>query len=146
MNTFNYTFIVNAPLTAVSAFHSDTSALKKLSPPLTFVQLHKVEPLAEGSISEFTLWFGPLPVRWRAIHSGVSERGFTDTQLAGPAAHWQHNHTFTPLNPSQTEIREHIEYDHKPGMAGLFTRFMFAPFNLRLLFRFRQWATARGVE
>lgn len=148
MNIFDYEFTVDAPLTAVSDFHRDTSALKKLALPLTFVQLHKVEPMGEGSVSEFTMWLGPLPVRWKAIHSNVSERGFTDTQATGegPAAHWQHTHTFIPLSPQKTKIQEHIEFEHKPGTAGLLTRFLFSKPNLHILFGYRQWATRRAVE
>jgi hypothetical protein len=44
-----------------------------------------MEPLAEGSISDFTLWFGPLPIRWTARHSHIDPlHGFTDTQVRGP--------------------------------------------------------------
>lgn len=148
MNVFEYEFTVDAPLTAVSAFHYDTTALKKLALPFTFVQLHKVEPMGEGSVSEFTMWLGPIPVHWRAIHSNVSERGFTDTQdpEQGPAAYWQHTHTFTPLNDQQTRVHEHIKFEHKPGAAGLLTRFLFSKPNLHVLFGYRQWATQRAVK
>jgi hypothetical protein len=80
MPTFDFTFTVNAPLADVREFHRDTSALKRLTPPPTIVQLHDVEPLGEGSVSRFTLWVGPLPLRWTAVHRDVSERGFTDVQ------------------------------------------------------------------
>ena len=64
MPTFNYSFEVDAPLTAVSEFHHDTRALKKLSPPPIFAQIHDYEPLGEGSMADFTLWFGPFPIHW----------------------------------------------------------------------------------
>ena len=83
MPVFDYKFTVQASLQAVRDFHGDTSALKRLTPPPTIVQLHDIEPLAEGSISKFTLWFGPLPLRWVAIR--VSDFGFTDIQSEGPA-------------------------------------------------------------
>jgi len=44
MPVFDYTFTVNAPLSAVSAFHCDTSALRQLNPPFVIVQLHRVGP------------------------------------------------------------------------------------------------------
>jgi ligand-binding SRPBCC domain-containing protein len=109
------------------------------------VRIHSVEPLAEGSVSRFTLWVGPLPLRWKAVHRNVSDRGFTDVQAEGPARRWEHTHTFVPLGPDLTEIREHIEYEHKPGLWGLVTRILFSWPNLRFMFAYRCWATRRGL-
>ena len=96
MPVFDFRFNVDASLESVREFHRDTSALKRLTPPPTIVQLHKVEPLGEGSVSEFTLWVGPMPLRWKAVHRDVSETGFTDIQVSGPARAWEHTHRFTP--------------------------------------------------
>lgn len=141
MHVFDYKFTVNAPLTAVADFHHDTRILKKLSPPPIFVQIHRFEPLGEGSEAEFTLWFGPLPLRWLAIHSNVSRHGFTDTQARGPLEHWQHTHRFTAVSPHQTEVQEHIEYRHKPGLGGLLTRLLFNKPGLWGLFTARKLLT-----
>lgn len=141
MPTFDYSFTVNAPLAAVQAFHGDTSALKRLTPPPTIVQLHSIEPLAEGSVSKFTLWVGPLPLHWTAVHRNVSPRGFTDVQASGPAARWEHTHTFTPLDTATTRIDEHIEFEHKPGFWGVVTRLLFSRPNLLLMFTYRKLAT-----
>jgi ligand-binding SRPBCC domain-containing protein len=84
MPVFDYKFTVHASLQELSDFHRDTSALKKLTPPPTIVQLHESEPMEEGSVSRFTLWVGPLPLRWKAVHRGVSERGFTDVDVHIP--------------------------------------------------------------
>ena len=104
MPAFSYYFTVRAPLQAVCDFHHDTSALKKLTPPPTIVQLIDIEPLCEGSVSKFTLWVGPLPLRWTAVHRNVSLHGFTDIQIAGPAKKWEHTHTFISLSQKMTEI------------------------------------------
>lgn len=141
MPVFDFRFTVAAPLEAVRDFHRDTRALKRLTPPPVFVKLHRVEPLAEGSVSEFTLWVGPLPLRWTAVHRGVSDRGFTDVQAAGPAAAWAHTHSFVPLADGRTEIREHIEFEHKRGLAGLVTRVLFAKPNLLGMFCYRSLVT-----
>ncbi len=141
MPIFNYRFRVSASLEAVRAFHGDTRALKRLTPPPTFVQIHSIEPLAEGSVSTFTLWVGPLPLRWKAIHRNVSETGFTDIQAEGPAAKWEHTHSFIPVSDKQTDISEHIEYEHRPGWAGLLTRLLFAKPNLYIMFTYRMLAT-----
>lgn len=57
--SFDFTITIRASLAAVADFHHDARALKRLTPPPIFVQLHRVEPLAEGSIVDFTLWFDP---------------------------------------------------------------------------------------
>lgn len=146
MPTFDYRFTVEAPLEAVCEFHRDTGALKRLTPPPAFVQLHEVQPLAEGSVSRFTIWAGPLPLRWTAVHRDVSKHGFTDVQTAGPARRWEHTHTFRALSGEQTEIREHIEYEHHPGLRGMLTRVLFSPLNLRAMFAYRRMVTRRELH
>lgn len=146
MPTFDKSFIVKGPLNAVAAFHDDTRALKKLNPPGILVQLHRVDPLGEGSVSEFTLWMGPLPIRWRAVHSHVSEHGFTDTQESGPLAYWKHTHSFDAVNAHTTRVNERIEYEYKSGLKGLFSRLLFGKPGLTFLFAWRAWATRRAVE
>jgi ligand-binding SRPBCC domain-containing protein len=144
--SFEHSFTVRAPAAAVSAFHHDTRALRRLTPPPIFVQLRHVEPLAEGSVSRFTLWFGPLPVPWTAVHSGVSERGFTDTLANGLLKRWVHTHRFTPQGPRATRVTEQIEYEHRSGWRGLLSHLLFAPPGLRFLFGYRSWVTRRALE
>ena len=146
MPVFDYRFTVHASLEAVREFHRDTSALKRLTPPPTFVRIHDVDPMAEGSISRFTLWVGPLPLRWKAVHRDVSERGFTDVQAEGPLSKWEHTHTFAPLSNEVTEIREHIEYEHKKSFSSVVTRILFARMNLYMLFTYRKLVTRRYLR
>lgn len=145
MPTFDYAFTVNAPVTAVADFHHDTSVLKKLTPPPIFAQIHHYEPLAEGSVAEFTLWFGPIPVRWRAIHHAVDRFGFTDVQQTGPLKAWAHTHRFEAIDDQHSRVVEHIEYEHDTGWRGLFSRLLFAKPGLYLLFTARKWLTRRQV-
>lgn len=146
MPTFDYEFTVRAPQTAVSHFHHDTQALKTLTPPPIFAQIHHADPLADGAIAKFTLWFGPLPVHWTAVHSNVSENGFTDTQISGPLQSWQHTHTFTAVSPAATHIHEHIDYSHHDGRRGLLSHVLFAKPGLYLLFTARQFITRWHLE
>ena len=141
MPVFDFEFSVDAPITDVRDFHRDTRALKILTPPPTIVQLHEVEPMAEGSVSRFTLWVGPLPLKWKAVHKGVSDSGFTDVQEEGPARKWEHTHTFSAVSSERTIIHEHIEYEHKSGAWGVVTRILFARPNLYVMFTYRKIAT-----
>jgi ligand-binding SRPBCC domain-containing protein len=147
MPTFEYAFIVKAPLARVAEFHRDARALQRLSPPPLFVQLHRIEPQAEGAVADFTLWMGPLPIRWVAVHSNVSVlNGFTDTQQRGPLRYWRHTHRFVAVDDSHTRVMEHIVFEYYPGRAGLLARLLFSRSALRFLFWYRSWVTRRALE
>ncbi len=145
MATFDYSFEVAAPVEAVSGFHKDTSVLKKLTPPPIIAQIHNFEPLGEGSKADFTLWFGPVPVRWQAVHSDVTLNGFTDTQLKGPLKQWQHQHRFSAIDEETTVVTEHIEYEHDSGLRGLWSRLLFSKVGLYMLFTARKIITRRSL-
>lgn len=145
MRRFSHRFLVQAPLARVTTFHRNTKALKLLTPPPIVVTFHRIEPLSEGSVSEFTLWIGPLPVRWRALHTDVhGERGFTDTQATGPFAYWRHHHTFVAIDAKTTEISDAVEARPGRGFWGLVSRLMWL--SLPWLFAYRAWSTRRAVE
>lgn len=142
---FKHAFSVEAPIAVVADFHGDTSALKKLTPFPIFAQIHRYEPLAEGSLADFTLWFGPVPVRWQAIHSYVGPDGFVDTQVTGPLKSWRHSHRFMSLGPNKTRVEDSIVYEHKSGPRGILSRLLFARPGLWFLFTARKYLTRRGV-
>ena len=144
MPTFDYDFIVNAPQSAVADFHY-SSSVKTLTPFPIIAQIHHHEPLGEGSRSSFTLWFGPWPLHWKVVHSGVDQNGFTDTQLRGPLQRWQHTHRFIAEGENATRVSEHIEYEYRPGLAGLLNRLMFSAPALTALFTARQVITKQKV-
>ena len=141
MPTFKTSFTVNAPVEAVSQFHSRTDILKRLTPPPLFVQIHDFGEMREGMVADFTMWFGPVPVRWQAEHINVSETSFTDVQRVGPLETWAHTHTFSAETPTTTCVHEHIEYTHPAGWRGLLTRAMFGHLGLVGLFQYRKLIT-----
>ena len=145
MKYFVHRTLVDASQERVAAFHRDSRALKRLTPPPVFMQMDCVEPMGEGSRVDFTMWLGPIPVRWKAVHSDVSDSGFTDTQMEGPFAYWAHRHTFRTAGPKVTEIVDEIEC--VPGRHlfwGLVSRIMWL--SLPLLFAYRGWATKRALQ
>lgn len=147
MTVFETSFQVRAPLAAVADFHRDARALRRLTPPPMWAVMGRVEPLAEGSLAEFTLWLGPLPIRWRARHHNVDAlHGFTDEQERGPMRFWRHTHHFSAVDTDRTRISEHIEYEHHAGPRGWFTRLLFSRMGLRFLFAYRAWVTRRSLE
>lgn len=143
---FTTSFTIPAPLAAVSAFHGQTSILKKLTPPPLFVQIHEFGEMKEGMLAKFTMWFGPVPVYWEAVHTDISVNGFTDTQVIGPLKSWQHTHRFTAEGEKQTRIHESIVYEHPAGWRGLLTRLFFSRPGLYGLFLYRKWVTRLWVK
>jgi ligand-binding SRPBCC domain-containing protein len=146
MSVYEHHFRVQATLDRVAEFHQDPRALKRLTPPPVIVRFHEVQPLTENSRVDFTMWIGPLPVRWVAVHSNVEfPKGFTDTQIEGPFTSWVHTHTFRMVNDRTTEIIDRVEAQpsNRPWL-GLVSRFMW--FSLPLLFSHRERVTCQMLE
>lgn len=147
MESFDWITRVSAGVPAVAKFHALPETIRRLTPPVIPMTQHRLEPLAEGSISEFTLWFGPLPVRWTALHVDVDSRsGFTDVQTAGPFDHWVHVHRYEPDPAGGTRIVERIDYRHASGWRGLITHTFFSRPMLYLLFTYRSWVFRRALR
>jgi ligand-binding SRPBCC domain-containing protein len=146
MRQYSSCFRVQAPLGRVAEFHRDTKVLKHLTPPPLIVKFNELQPLAEGSVADFTIWIGPLPIRWVAIHSDVDpEIGFTDTQVAGAFEAWTHRHSFSALDGNSTEIRDEIKaLPSRHPFWGLVSRFIWL--NLPILFAYRAWRTRKALE
>lgn len=146
VNRYSHRFSVQAPLERVAEFHHDPKALKRLTPPPVFVQARRIEPMDENSEAEFTMWLGPIPVRWLAIHSDVDwRRGFTDTQAQGPFEAWVHRHTFHEISQDVTEVMDEIQASFGNGLwNGMVSRLMW--WNLPVLFAFRAWKTRKYLE
>ena len=145
MAVYQHRVVVKAPLADVAAFHSDSHTIRRLTP--TFVTFHHVDPMAEGSVVEFTMWLGPLPIRWASLHSDVDpQHGFTDSQVRGPLEHCVHRHEFVPLGPELTAVEDHMDYGYLPGWRGLRGRLLMSPLSLPILFAYRSFVTRRAVE
>ena len=117
---------------------------------------------------DFTLWFGPFPLRWvariealEAQTPEVSSRlpqsgrrlglvrgasaGFADRQVRGPFAHWLHRHLFIPLDDQTTAVVDEIELKFRrhplwgPVGVGMWL-------SLPFLFAYRARKTRRLLE
>jgi ligand-binding SRPBCC domain-containing protein len=141
MMNYRHSFIVDAPLSAVAEFHKDTLALRELTPPPLTMKFNHVEPLAEGSIADFTMQAGPVSVRWVAVHSNVTEQnGFVDSQEIGPFRTWRHHHKFRAIDEQTTEVIDEIEAEY----GNAISRFMWL--NLPILFAYRARQTKKALE
>jgi ligand-binding SRPBCC domain-containing protein len=134
-------FVVQAPLSAVKHFHTRASTLKDITPPLIFMQVHNAPAvMGEGDTMDFTMWLGPIPIRWCARIENEHPRGFWDRQVSGPFASWLHHHSFAPLGPDQTEVLDEVEATlHSNWYYRIVGVAMWV--GLPLLFAYRSWRT-----
>jgi ligand-binding SRPBCC domain-containing protein len=101
--------------------------------------------LAAGDRMRFTLWLGPLPLRWLAQIDDVSASGFTDTQIEGPFKKWEHRHIFKSVDADRTQIIDQIQAEPKNHWFwGAVGRIMWL--NMPVLFAYRGWKTRRSLE
>lgn len=143
---FHHRFRVYAPLAAVTAFHRQPASLAAITPPPVLVRIQSAPAeLDEGDDMAFTLWLGPLPIRWLARIENVTANGFLDRQLSGPFRHWLHRHTFVTINPAITEVYDTIsaELRDEPQWR-LLGRAMW--YSLPILFTLRARKTRRLLE
>lgn len=143
---YRHTFRVRAPVTEVARFHTSASSLKAITPPLIPMQLHAAPgQMSDGDEMDFTMWMGPLPVRWQARVEDISPTGFVDQQVRGPFESWVHRHSFIAVDGVTTQVVDEVEARLRPhalwGLAGLAMWL-----GLPLLFAYRGWRTRRMLE
>ncbi len=143
---YQHRFTVNAPLAEVVGFHSRAASMAAITPPPILVRIQAAPAhLQEGDQMDFTMWLGPLPVRWVAQIEQVTPTSFVDRQLSGPFASWEHLHTFQPVDAHTTLVLDRVTAQFHPhwfwkavGMS------MWA--GLPILFAYRGWKTRRLLE
>ena len=120
---YTHRFRVEAPLPAVAEFHSRSASMPAITPPPMIVRVHAApERMTSGDQMDFTLWAGPIPVRWLARIEDASAEGFTDRQIRGPFAAWAHRHTYVRVDDRTTDVVDEVEAKLKRhpfwGLAG----------------------------
>ncbi|MCX6032164.1 MAG: cyclase [Chloroflexi bacterium] len=130
----------------MAEFHSRSASMSAITPPPMIVRVHRApERLGRGDEMDFTLWAGPLPLRWVARIENASPDGFTDRQVRGPFAAWQHRHSFVRVSEAETDVVDEVEAQLKRHpfwrLAGAL---MWA--GMPVLFAYRGWRTRRLLE
>jgi ligand-binding SRPBCC domain-containing protein len=143
---FYSSFQLKAPVQAVADLHRDPQNLARLTPPPVFVRINQApERLEDGSEMTFTMWFGPLPIRWKARIERIEGEGFQDRQLSGPFDYWVHRHSFIALTDRVSVVEDQISFGLKRhilwGVVGLFMKL-----SLPLLFFYRRRKTRSLLE
>jgi ligand-binding SRPBCC domain-containing protein len=143
---YRHRFEVKAPLAAVAEFHAQSASMGAITPPPVVVRVHRAPVrLDDGDEMEFTMWLGPLPIRWLACIEDVSPTGFSDRQLRGPFRRWLHRHTFVAVDEATTAVVDEIELEFRSHLwwrlvgLGMWL-------SLPLLFAYRGWKTRRRIQ
>jgi ligand-binding SRPBCC domain-containing protein len=154
------------PVEAVFAFFADPENIAVLMPAWRKARIERmiiVPPpkhaptagsavVAAGVGSRVTLSFlpfrhSPFRTRWEAE---ITEFGwnshFTDRQVKGPFAFWDHSHRLRAIDReglNVTLIVDHIEYDVPYGVLGKLVHSLFLQRGIQKAFAFRQSEVAR---
>jgi len=120
--------------------------LKHLTPPPLQTKINIMDPVEEGSITDFIIAFGPMSVRWVAEHKDVDfPNSFKDLQKEGPFDHWSHTHSFKRIDQNTTEVIDTIQAEPaRRGLNWFLSRFMWL--NLPILFSYRAKRTKGMLE
>jgi ligand-binding SRPBCC domain-containing protein len=143
---FEHRFRVRASAEEVAEFHSSSASMGAITPPPIIVRVHAAPlKLTSGDRMDFTLWAGPVAIRWVACIEDASTRGFTDRQLSGPFGSWAHRHEFVRVADDTTDVVDRIEATYKKHLWwGLVGRLMWL--GMPILFAYRAKRTRAILE
>lgn len=136
------------PRAEVFRFFSDPANLERLTPPWLHFRVLTPAPLprGEGAVFEYRITVRGLSLTWRTlIEAWEDGRGFTDRQIQGPYALWQHTHRFEDLPGGGTRILDRVRYRVGWGVLGrLITRLWVRP-DVERIFAYRKAAILRAL-
>lgn len=130
--------VVAAPPEEAFAFYADPSNLEAITPPwLRFRIVQAPGRLHAGARLSYRLRLFGLPVRWETeIVAWRPPRSFTDVQVSGPYAVWEHTHRLAPA-AGGTEIYDHVRYRVPGGRAAAVVERLFVRRWLDGIFAYR---------
>jgi uncharacterized protein (TIGR01777 family) len=104
----------------VFAWHAREGALERLSPPWEDVRvLERSGGIRDHGRVTLRIGAGPAHLTWVAQHGDYQEgRGFSDAQVSGPFARWEHQHAMQPLGTGGCTLEDSIDYALPLGALG----------------------------
>lgn len=134
--------LIHRPIDDVFAFFAEPDNLRRLTPSsMRFEFLTEDRSMREGLEIDYRL--RPLlgiAVAWRTrIDTYDPPRSFSDTQLRGPYARWEHRHSFEPV-AGGTLMTDEVEYSIPFGPLGDLVNRLAIRDELRRIFGYRQEA------
>ena len=147
MPKFSASVWIDAGLERVWRFHEREDALELLSPPWANPQITaRKGKLATGSRVEMLVPFGPLRLRWLALHVDCQElHHFTDDQISGPFRYWRHEHRFQ-AEANGTRLTDSVEFRLPFSPLSDWALGWIVKLQLRAMFRHRHQVTKIECE
>ncbi len=146
--TFEFSSVFPSPAHEVFDWHKKECAFQRLSPPWDEVQiLERSKGIEKGARTVIAVKIWPIWKKWIAEHIDYKEGvSFTDRQLSGPFASWEHSHIITPVNSISSKLTDHIEYKLPLGFLGKLFGGQFIQKKLQRMFRYRHTILKTDLE
>ncbi|MEN8256783.1 MAG: TIGR01777 family oxidoreductase [Thermodesulfobacteriota bacterium] len=135
-----------AGLKTLFAWHERPGALERLIPPWDPLRvIRKDGHIKEGAQVDLLMKAGPLPVPWRARHTGFEQDDFfRDEQERGPFRHFSHTHSFQGQSTNNSTLIDSIDFELPLGKLGdLFAGFIQK--QLSQTFKYRHHILAEDI-
>jgi ligand-binding SRPBCC domain-containing protein len=126
-------------------FYGDASNLEPMTPP--WLHFHVTTPgpitMGAGTLLDYRLRLHGVPIRWQTrIETWEPPHRFTDVQLHGPYARWEHTHEFEPAGEGGCAMHDRVLYAMPFGPLGELAHRLFVRRDLERIFDFRRDAFA----
>ncbi|HZO58695.1 MAG TPA: SRPBCC family protein [Solirubrobacterales bacterium] len=129
-------------------FFGEIENLERITPPWLRFRILDPRPdkLTAGARLEYSLILHRFPIRWTtAIDEWEPPGRFTDFQVRGPYALWQHTHTFAPVEGG-TLVTDEVRYAIPYGPLGALAHVAFVRRDLRRIFDYRRDTVAALLD
>lgn len=120
------------------AFFANPWNLEAITPPWLRFRIAEAEvPLHQGALLAYRLRLFGVPIRWQTeITRWEPPHTFTDVQIRGPYALWEHTHTFSAVRGG-TQVHDLVRYRIPLGPVGAVSRRLIVRRWLDAIFDYR---------
>jgi len=144
--TFSKRTLIHTSADELFAWHAEPGALERLTPPWEKVEIiERVGGIEPGARVVLQARIGPVRVGWVAEHvDWVEGREFSDRQVRGPFAFWEHTHRFISEGLDTCWLEDEIHYALPLGWLGRALAGWYVRRKLERLFAYRHGVTAEA--
>jgi uncharacterized protein (TIGR01777 family) len=137
------------PVTARALFdwHARPGAFERLSPPFDPVKVvEHPSGLAVGGRTVLRVRVGPFLRPFVAVQTGLEDGvSFSDAQVSGPFALWEHTHRMLPAGPDRSVLEDDLRYRLPLGLVGNLGGQKLVRAKLEALFAYRHTLVASDL-